>query len=82
MILLSKAKSVINGVSKESIAKTARSLVDRLQDLYMICHQAPSISCDKLLSGMEISAVEMCVLCFSQLLIHACFHSTELEVRL
>lgn len=76
MILLSKARSVINGVSKKSIAETACSLMDRLQDL-CIYAQALILSCDKLLSGMEISTMEMCVLLFSQLLIHTChFHYT------
>lgn len=39
--------------------------------------QSPILSCDKLLSGIEISTMEMYVLLFSQLLIHAChFHYT------
>jgi len=71
MILSSKAKSGINSVSKTSIAKTICSLVDRLHDLYMVCHQAPSTHFDKWLSDMEISGMEISPLPSSHLLIRA-----------
>lgn len=61
----------MRSVSKKSITKTICSLVDRLEDLYMICHQAPSTHFDELLSGVEISVMEIYALPFSQLLVHA-----------
>lgn len=77
--------SGIHSVSKKSITKIICSLVDKLQDLFMICHQALSASFGRLLSGTEISAMEIHPMPFSQLLIQ-CLDKlvifTLLEIKL
>lgn len=55
----------MKSVSKKFVTKTICSLVNRLEDLYMICHQAPNTHFDRLLLDMEVSVMEISALPFS-----------------